>query len=332
LRPGESAVVTVPSRMLSGLPADGELWLVLDVVTDTETAWGPRGAVVCHAQAVLREDARDLSSRCGLRVQDAGDESSRPPEVDGHGVLRHRLLTAGPTLSLWRAPTDNDRIGGMAARWEASGLSRLERSLVSIDHDGETVVVRSVHRGTDAEAQHTQQLTTVLLADGSPAVLVEEDVEIPPAWDDLPRVGTTVETVPGIERVRWLGGGPGESYPDRCAVARIGWYETVADAWFTPYLRPQESGGRHGVHRLHLDGAPGRLVVRPDRPAQVSVTRYRATDLAEARHHDELVARPGLVVHLDAAHRGLGTASCGPDTLEQYLVRPGRYRWSYLLG
>ena len=30
---------------------------------------------------------------------------------------------------LWRAPTDNDRIGGMAERWSALGLDRLERRM-----------------------------------------------------------------------------------------------------------------------------------------------------------------------------------------------------------
>ena len=35
------------------------------------------------------------------------------------------------------------------------------------------------------------------------------------------------------------------------------------------------------------------------------------------------------VIVLDAAHRGLGTASCGPDTLPRYLVRPGVHRWAW---
>jgi beta-galactosidase len=48
-------------------------------------------------------------------------------------------------------------------------------------------------------------------------------------------------------------------------------------------------------------------------------------------HHDELVPRAGCVVHLDAAHRGLGTASCGPDTSPPYLVAPGVHRWSWTL-
>ncbi len=38
------------------------------------------------------------------------------------------------------------------------------------------------------------------------------------------------------------------------------------------------------------------------------------------------------IVHLDAAHRGLGTASCGPDTLPEYLVGPGTYEWSWTIA
>jgi beta-galactosidase len=43
------------------------------------------------------------------------------------------------------------------------------------------------------------------------------------------------------------------------------------------------------------------------------------------------VPREEVVVHVDAAHRGLGTASCGPDTLADHVLHPGEYRWSYTL-
>ena len=38
----------------------------------------------------------------------------------------------------------------------------------------------------------------------------------------------------------------------------------------------------------------------------------------------------GIVV-IDAAHRGLGTASCGPDTLPEYRLTPGTYSWGWTL-
>ena len=128
------------------------------------------------------------------------------------------------------------------------------------------------------------------------------------------------------------GRGPGSRYPDRGAGARVGHHSVAVDDLFTPYLRPQESGGRHGVRRFTLSApdATG-LTVALDEPRQVSVTRYRAEDLTAATHHDELVPRAGCVVHIDAAHRGLGTASCGPDTFPSYRVAPGIHRWSWTL-
>jgi beta-galactosidase len=68
-----------------------------------------------------------------------------------------------------------------------------------------------------------------------------------------------------------------------------------------------------------------------DQPLQVSMSHFRAADLAAATHSVELVPRPTTIVHLDAAHRGLGTASCGPDTLPAYIVGPGTYRWQWYL-
>jgi len=178
---------------------------------------------------------------------------------------------------------------------------------------------------------HEQVLTRLRSSEGV-ALLVEETAVVPDALTDLPRVGTVLETVAGFDALEWFGRGPYETYPDRCAAGWVGDFAMGVDEAFTPYIRPQESGGRHGVRRLRLAGPAGELAVHLDRPRQVSVARFRAEDLEAAAHHGELVPRPGVVVHLDAAHRGLGTASCGPDTLAPYLVGGGTYRWAWALG
>ena len=116
----------------------------------------------------------------------------------------------------------------------------------------------------------------------------------------------------------------------------VGWSPAgrpTVDELYTPYVRPQENGGRADVRWLELSDGRGRgLRITADEPRQVSATHYRAADLAAATHDVELKPRAETVVHLDAAHRGLGTASCGPDTLPEYLVGPGTYRWSWTLG
>jgi beta-galactosidase len=59
------------------------------------------------------------------------------------------------------------------------------------------------------------------------------------------------------------------------------------------------------------------------------VTPYRATELADKTHDVEVEPSGNAVVHIDAAHRGVGTASCGPDTLNKYLVGPGTYTFTW---
>ncbi|KUL45470.1 glycoside hydrolase family 2 TIM barrel-domain containing protein [Streptomyces regalis] len=313
LCPGETAAVPLPFV----LPEDGgEAWLTLRVTTATDLPWAPRGTEVCVPQVRLRGPAAvDVAA------------VARQVEVDGEGLLVHPLLTVAPTLSLWRAPTDNDELGGMAQRWRNWGLDALVRKVVSVRQDAGHVTVEAEYAGATGVVRHRQVLTPV-----EGGVRVEEEAELPEAFDDVARVGTVFETMAGLDLLDWFGQGPWESYPDRSAGAPVGHHSLPVDDLFTPYLRPQESGGRHGVRRFTLSATDATgLAVVLDEPRQVSVTRYRAEDLTAATHHDELVPRTGCVVHIDAAHRGLGTASCGPDTFPSYRVAPGLHRWSWTL-
>ncbi|MEU9155185.1 glycoside hydrolase family 2 TIM barrel-domain containing protein [Streptomyces sp. NPDC048417] len=314
LCPGETAAVPLPFEV----PADGgEAWLTLRVTTAADQAWAPAGTEICAPQIRIR----------------AADTPRRPVpagpavEVDGEGLLLHPLLTAAPALSLWRAPTDNDELGGTARRWRAWGLDSLVRKVVSLHHEQDQVTVVAEYAGTTGVVRHRQEFTAV-----EGGIRVDELAEVPEEFDDVARVGSVFETVAGLDLLEWFGQGPWESYPDRAAGAPVGHHLVPVDELFTPYLRPQESGGRHGVRRFTLSApdATG-LAVELDEPRQVSVTRYRAEDLTAVTHHDQLVPRAGCVVHIDAAHRGLGTASCGPDTFPSYLVAPGVHRWSWTL-
>ncbi|WP_327745351.1 DUF4981 domain-containing protein [Streptomyces europaeiscabiei] len=317
--PGGSAVIDRPEPTGGG----GEIWLTLRVTTAADEPWAPRGTEVCLPQVQWYEPEE------GEPVVGADEDLGHipPPETDEAGLLLHPLLASPPGLSLWRAPTDNDVLGGMAERWRELGLDRAERALVAVERKGSTVRVRSRWATGAGAVEHEQAFTA--LVDGR--ILVEETAVLPEELTDVARVGTVFETADGFDRLAWYGQGPWESYPDRAAGAPVGHHSATVDELFTPYLRPQESGGRHGVRHFTLTGDEHVLSVRLDGPRQVSVTRHRAADLTAAAHHDELTPRPGCVVHIDAAHRGLGTASCGPDTSPSYLVPSGVHRWSWTL-
>lgn len=308
--------------------ADGrERWLTVAFLTSEEEPWAPAGLPVGEVQLPVGE-VRRLVGAPGSSFRPA---TARPDRtiVGPDGSLRMPGLADGPRLALWRAPTDNDRIAGLAATWATLGLDRLERRLEAIEDDGDAFVVRLTWlTGTGLEIPHEQRVSGL---EGG-GIHVAETVTVPATLADLARVGTTLEFDPGHEALTWYGRGPVETYPDRRRAGTIGRWDSTVTAQYVPYVRPQENGGHADVRWLEVRRASGGGTrIQLDRPRQVSVSHLRAADLAAATHRDELVPRAETVVHLDAAHRGLGTASCGPDTLAAFLVATGRHHWSWTL-
>ena len=157
-------------------------------------------------------------------------------------------------------------------------------------------------------------------------------VDIPDELADLPRIGTLLEVAVGPEALRWFGAGPHETYPDRKRGGLVATWESTVTDQYVPYIRPQENGGHADVRWLELRGVAGTgLRIDLASPSQVSVTHHRAADLSAATHDVDLVPAANTLVHLDAAHRGVGTASCGPDTTSDYLLGAGRYTWGWTL-
>jgi beta-galactosidase len=139
---------------------------------------------------------------------------------------------------------------------------------------------------------------------------------------------------PRFTRLRWFGRGPHENYPDRNRSALLGIWEGEPDE--CPYLVPQEHGLRTDCRWFEFVDPGAGDVVRIDSlmgtPIHVSATYHRPEDLFAARTTRDLRRRAQLVVCVDVAHRGLGTASCGPDVLPKYRLAPGRYELAYRLS
>jgi beta-galactosidase len=231
-----------------------------------------------------------------------------------------RLLVSPVELSIWRAATDNDgfklmpelrqriRVGGQATEaWLQAGLDHLQADEL-VDH---RVDRREVAGGV--EYHHT--------------------VVVPEALADLPRVGVSFSLPGRFSQVRWFGRGPHENYPDRNTSAMLGIWQQAPDE--SPYLVPQEFGLRTECRWFELldptKGQRVRVDVLQRGGLHCSATHHTAGDLFAAATATELHPRKELVVHLDVAHRGIGTASCGPDVLPQYRLAAGTYRFAYRL-
>ena len=157
----------------------------------------------------------------------------------------------------------------------------------------------------------------------------EHTVVVPEALTDLPRIGVTFTLPSRFTMLRWYGRGPHENYPDRNRSAMFGVWEGSPDE--VPYLVPQEFGLRTDCRWIEFIDPRRDEVIRIDADSALhfSATHHTASDLFSGTTATELTARRELVVHLDHTHRGLGTASCGPDVLPQYRIAAGTYRFGY---
>ncbi|MBQ5663091.1 MAG: DUF4981 domain-containing protein, partial [Bacteroidaceae bacterium] len=171
-------------------------------------------------------------------------------------------------------------------------------------------------------------LTYIFYNDGK----VDIDAEFTPCAANLRRAGLVSYINAEYSNVNYYAYGPYENYNDRKAGVMLGCYEAMVESLSGNYVKPQSGGNREGLRELTLtnsDGA-GLNVKVLSGDCSFSALRYTDASLMNANHLWEAEKSPYIVLHLDAAVRGVGNASCGydVDTLEKYRVpnKPMKYK------
>ncbi|WP_157859139.1 glycoside hydrolase family 2 TIM barrel-domain containing protein, partial [Streptomyces pathocidini] len=291
-------------------------------------------------------DAPPLPAGDGIALG-GGEFDPRTGRLRALGALRLQ----GPSLDIWRAPTDNDiGMGPNSAvkDWRRAGLDRMEHRTVSVTPAPGRIEVetRIAPAGRD-RVLHTRYVWT---AEETGALRLTVHVVPEGPWEGLtlPRLGVRLALPAAYEHVRWFGKGPGEAYPDSQEAARVGLFDATVDELQTPYVVPQENGHRAAVRWAELSrasresgadsgwgsgagggsgpasGLASAIGLRIEGAPHFGLTarRWTTEDLEAARHPTDLVPRDRVFVHLDLAHHGLGSASCGPGPLPEHQLRP----------
>ena len=313
--PRKSVNFKVSSKNLAKKTMRGERFITFSLVCIASTPWALPMSEVGWSQISLPSSA----------LAPAKKEKEIGDVVDEHGQIILPYGIVAPSVSLWRAPTDNDRIGHIATKWERYGIREISRTDCVVRQTTTSIKITNTWQtSTGVSFKHTQLITPVV-----GGFSVKESVTVPKAFDDVARVGTLFELDGALSDLVYFGTGSHESYPDR-KIGRIARYVSTVAAQYIPYVRPQENGGHAGVRWFEVTNSAGNgLRFAMGKPAQVSVTPNRDAELADATHDVEVKACGNTVVHIDAAHRGVGTASCGPDTLDKYIIKTGVHTWEW---
>ena len=364
LKPGEARIVQIPYTVPQ-THAGQELHLTVRFFDQRGVGLLKKGHEVAWSQVEVPAGARAVAQRpARVSITAVVSDGKRELVVSGDGfevvitkdtgrVAAWRvggadLLVAGPQLTAWRAPTDNDGIkawdmvvgktGGMkpVSRWMNAGLHALNRAptklKATVQADGSVCILSDhVCWGSDRKQPISDTRQLVIGSDGS--LSFAHLFRVAKGLPDLPRLGVELELPAGFEGLEFFGHGPHESYNDRLQGAAIGRFATTVSDRYVPYIMPQEHGNIAGLRWLALRDNKGRGVLASiTGAAEGKATHLSDAEQTKAHHTYDLTTSATTLVYLDVRQRGLGGNSCGPDTLDQYKIPAGQdYRLAYRL-
>lgn len=234
------------------------------------------------------------------------------------------LMSEGPKLNFWRAPIDNDMylLDDYKKKYFMHlGHERVKFIDYKVDNNMLTFRVETVNGTTNSAWYYNSIYEYTVLGRGD--ILIK--VSGTPggmranAPNMLPRIGVKFKLNKDLEKIKYKGRGPGESYADTKEANLFGVYENTVDGLFTNYVKPQENGNRSDCSWVSLTNERGMgiMAISEDK-FDFSASFYEDLDLEKAKHTIDLKKRDYIVLNIDYKQNGVGTNSCGQWQLEKY--------------
>jgi beta-galactosidase len=248
-------------------------------------------------------------------------------------------MKQGPKLNFYRPVTENDvrdRHGKRA--WHEAGLNSLTQGLsdklevqqVSGNHIRimAPTNLKSMETGTRIQAMQQYDI----FADGS--IQIGVVVELPRSVKAVAKVGYQTLLEKAIDQVSWYGLGPVATYNDRDAAGKFGYYQSTAQGIYDHNLVvPQDNANRSHVQWATITNVEGiGFYVNGTEPINFSAYPYLDSDIDKARHINELEEADAITLNIDHKQAGLGTATCGPGVLPQYVLSEKSYQFQINLS
>lgn len=367
MKAGHKVEVAIPGDVTQG-QCGGEVYLTVSLKLKHSTSWAAQDHEVAWAQARLSQQLYSPSQEPHSSTQTYKKMSlaSSPTRLTVSGVgftfsfdtTRGALVewqangqcliqakndhAFGIVPGCWRPATDND-CSNTLPYWQRFGVDALTTNLrsISVDESQDRYITITTRLfltppvlawGWNCEVEYQihdsgkLRVATAMSPTGSHPTHV-------------PRIGFNLRLSQDLCQARWLGLGPGESYPDKKSAQRMGIWETRSiNELHTPYDVPQENGNRMNTRWLTLTGRQGRGI-RASMAENTdcgdgfcfAATRYSDETVQEAQHPPDLVEENAVLLRLDAKVAGVGTGACGPGVNEADQVKCRPYNFSFML-
>ncbi len=329
VKPGVETCITIDSASLTTINTlDGLVYVHFNVLLAEDLIWAKKGFVIGQAEHLVQETK--------FHAAVCAEEND----------ITNFINNIKPCL--FRIPTENDGLKNFLGEtgkeessfyWKNKAVNLwLEMDLENIRRIKTDSTSWDLLCGSNAVSVYKdKKIGTYSLC------LITDDIgvracisfTIEPSVKNLPRIGISVKVPSSFSRISWIGSGPQESYSDRKTGAFLGFYRHEVKDLYVPYIVPQENGNRTGVRKLLLEGQ-NKLSIISAKPIEFSAQMHDTRSMMKALHTFELEetfdSKGCWILHLDCLQRGVGTATCGPDTLEQYCIKPGTYTMELIIS
>ena len=337
LNPQESKLITVSDAQVKKIPG-AEYFIKFSFRLKNDTEWEKAGYEVASEQLKLSDSSKPIfvAEKGNIDLTETPDSyvvkgenftatfSRKEGTLSAYTLNGVPLISKGPELNVFRAPTDNDK--QVDEDWQRKGLYQLALEAGKWEvkqEEGKVILqIRNTYRGKMG-FDFTTEIEYTVAADGS--ILVNSTIIPAVNGEIIPKVGYRMELPEGFERMRWYGRGPWENYVDRKEATDVGVYEDVVSNQWTDYIKPQEMGNHEDVRWISVTNPDGMgfIFVAGDKMS-ASALRVRAQDMVDSTNFRKLVhkykipVRKETILCLDAKQRPLGNASCGPGPMRKY--------------
>ncbi len=218
------------------------------------------------------------------------------------------MLASRMELSVWRAPTDNDR--RIKMNWIEARYDRMHNEIEECEINGNVIRVKGILAGVSREPFFKYVTEYTFAADGRIDVILKGDFDTSKPY--LPRLGFEFKTAE--DNFSYFGYGPYESYIDMHHGSKMGMYSSTASKEYVDYVKPQEHGNHYNAKLLKL----GEYSFVSTQGFDCNVSVYNSKELTSKAHNFELVRDKLTNVRVDYKVSGIGSNSCGPQLATQY--------------
>lgn len=335
----------------------GEYTVTVSFRLKADTAWASAGHEVAFGQAIyeikaerraVRTPVTVIRSKHNIGVRGEGFDAMF--SVLNGGLVSYRyagkeLLKEIPKPNFWRAPVDNDQGNLMPCRYAQWKIASMYLGHKDFRENTYGQILEPEVKETEdsVTVTYTYLMPTVPAGECTLSYEVFGDGRIKTTLaynpvkelGDMPEFGVLFKFDADLDRVKWYGLGPEETYADRRRGAKLGIYKNLVKDNVAKYIVPQECGAKADVRWASVTDHRGRGVLfemdEKSGPMLFSVLPYTPHELENAKHPYELPQVHYTVVRAALGQMGVaGDDSWGAPVHPEYLLDvSGRMEFSF---